>query len=131
LNNKNIINNSKNVIELIKNICEKYFLNISIIDLGGGFGIPYSSEEKELDLKIISTGIKKIINDKKYKNFLKNIKLIFEPGRYISGMSGIYVTKVLYTKKSYNKNILITEGGINHLLRPAKAELIIFSDLHL
>lgn len=119
LNNNSIIKNCSKVIEMVFEICKKYKLNITHIDLGGGFGIPYSKNEKEINLKQINNGIQKILHQKKYKEFLKNINLIFEPGRFISGMSGIYITKVLYTKKSYGKNILITDGGINHLLRPA------------
>ena len=42
-----------------------------------------------------------------------------EPGRFISGNSGILVTKVLYEKKSKTKSFLIVDAAMNDLIRPA------------
>lgn len=114
-----ILKNTIDVIRIALELEEKFNLNFKRIDLGGGFGIPYSNSEKELDIKKLGIGLKDFINKKEIKNRLAGKELVFELGRFISAYSGIYLTKVLYTKKSCGKNIAITDGGIHHLLRPA------------
>lgn len=111
--------NVKNVIDTAINIKEKYSIEIKHIDLGGGFGIQYSSEDNELDIKKLGTALYSLLEEKKYSSFLKNVELIFEPGRFLTGECGIYIMKVLYTKISGGVSIAITDGGIHHMIRPA------------
>ncbi len=114
-----IYKNTKNVIDTAIKLREKYLFELSHIDLGGGFGIPYSEEEKPLDISRLGDELFRLVDSTEYKGFLDGVDLIFEPGRYLSGHSGIYLFKVLYTKASRGKNILLTDGGIHHLVRPA------------
>ena len=46
-------------------------------------------------------------------------KIIFEPGRFIIGNTAILITKIIYIKKSNNKNFIILDAGMNDLMRPA------------
>lgn len=110
--------NTKNVIDTAIEISGEYGVSLTEIDLGGGFGIPYHEDEKELDVKSLGQELQKLFDEDTYAGFIKDIKLIFEPGRYLSGMCGIYLTKVLYTKESAGSNIAIIDGGIHHLIRP-------------
>jgi len=114
-----IYNNTKNVIDTAIKLSNKYVFEVTHIDLGGGFGIPYNAEEKPLNLVKLGDELFNLVDSNEYKGFLDGVDLIFEPGRFISGHSGIYLFKVLYTKTSRGKNILLTDGGIHHLLRPA------------
>lgn len=84
---------------------------IQYIDLGGGLGIVYDKEEPPLPEEYSS-----VITEE-----LKNLPLtlILEPGRVIVGNAGILVTKVLYTKKTKEKNFIIVDAGMNDLIRPA------------
>ena len=75
-------------------------------------GIPYSQKQKELNLKKYANEVKKFIKNKK-------IKIIFEPGRFIIGNAAILVAKIIYIKKSDNKNFIILDAGMNNLMRPA------------
>ncbi len=113
-----IYNNTKNVINTAKELSEKYSFKVSYIDLGGGFGIPYGTDEKHLDIKSLGISLTKLVSDKVYNEFLNGVKLIFEPGRFLSGASGIYLAKVQYKKISRGKEILLIDGGIHHFLRP-------------
>ncbi|MFC1809716.1 diaminopimelate decarboxylase [Candidatus Omnitrophota bacterium] len=72
---------------------------IDTINLGGGVGIVYSNE-KTISLKHYAANIEKIIAPRGYN-------LILEPGRYIAGNSGIFVTEVQYVKKTQAKKFLI------------------------
>lgn len=114
-----IIESTKKVIDTAMMLKEKFKIDVEHIDLGGGFGIPYSDNESLLDVKKLGTELNALMSQSPYENFLKNVKLIYEPGRFLSGQCGIYLIKVLYTKKSSGKNIAVVDGGIHHMLRPA------------
>lgn len=80
------------------------------LNLGGGFGIQYNNEES-LDIDKWAEIIRKAING-------KNVFLIIEPGRYISGSSGALITQVQYKKKADTKTFVIVDSGMHHLIRP-------------
>lgn len=88
-------------------------MNLRVLDLGGGIGIPYNKEDKEINFKDIHA----LLIDLKRKYELKEIWL--ELGRFSIGKFGSYFTKVLDKKTIRGQDLLITEGGINHLGRPA------------
>lgn len=84
-----------------------------IIDIGGGFGIPYSEKDKVEPIENFG---------KKICNFVKKMgikKLILEPGRFIVGNTGVLITKVLYIKRRGKKVFVIVDAGMNDLIRPS------------
>ena len=90
----------------------KIKIKLENIDIGGGLGIKYSNEDIEPDLQEYGTLVKQILGN-------LDCRIIFEPGRYIVGNSGILVTKVVHKKKSQNKSFLITDAGMNDFSRTA------------
>ncbi len=102
----------KEVLSIINKIINKIKIDFKFIDLGGGMGISYSNKEQHLNLKQYSRLVKKFIKN-------KNVKIIFEPGRFIIGNTGILISKIIYIKKSNNKNFIILDAGMNDLMRPA------------
>ena len=102
----------KEVLSIINKIINKTKIDFKFIDLGGGMGISYSNKEKQLNLKQYAQIVNKFTKD-------KNIKIIFEPGRFIIGNAAILITKIIYIKKSNNKNYVILDAGMNDLMRPA------------
>ena len=100
----------KKVLNFIKNSG----IFVEYLNIGGGLGIIYSLEKPQTALSFAS----------KITPLLKkaNLKLILEPGRFISGNSGIMVTKVLFRKKTANKNFAIVDSGMNDLIRPSLYE---------
>lgn len=85
-------------------------LPLSALDLGGGVGISYSGE-KVFTLPEYIALIKKRISS-------LGVRLILEPGRSISGDTGVLLSRVLYTKKAGSKNLLIVDAGMNDFIRP-------------
>jgi len=101
---------TEKILDIVKKL-KKINIDLNYINFGGGLGIKYNNEipptPKELSNNILK--------------FLKNTHhiLIFEPGRYIVGNTGILVTKILYKKQANKKNFLIVDAGMNDLIRPA------------
>ncbi|EQC43620.1 pyridoxal-dependent decarboxylase, pyridoxal-binding domain protein [Bacteriovorax sp. BSW11_IV] len=91
----------------------KMEIPLNIIDLGGGLGIAYENDTRSLDFKDVT----KILQRIKEKYQLKTIWM--ELGRYAVGGSGHYMTKVVDKKIVRGQNILVLDGGINHIARPA------------
>jgi diaminopimelate decarboxylase len=88
------------------------------VDIGGGFGIPYSDEEPEINIeKTAELVSSRFIENCIRYNFGKPV-LRIEPGRYITGNSGILLSKVTGLKESY-RNYAGLDAGMNSLLRPA------------
>ncbi len=90
---------------------EKEGCRIKYLNLGGGLGIIYSDERPQTADQFAKQ-ILPLFRGRKYK-------LIFEPGRFIAGNSGAFVTRVLYIKSTKAKNFAIVDGGMNDLIRPA------------
>lgn len=89
--------------------------NLPYVNLGGGLGIDYKNPEKN-SIPNFNEYIETFHN---YLNHEHNRHVHFELGRSIVGQSGKLVTRVLYTKKTETKNFLVTDAGMNALIRPA------------
>lgn len=84
---------------------------IKYLNLGGGLGIIYSDERPQTADEF-ARQILPLFKGRRYQ-------LVFEPGRFIAGNSGAFVTRVLYIKSTKAKNFAIVDGGMNDLIRPA------------
>jgi diaminopimelate decarboxylase len=47
------------------------------------------------------------------------LTILLEPGRFLVGNAGVLLARVLYRKRSGGRNILVTDAGMNDLLRPS------------
>jgi len=111
----------KEALEKTYKLAKKY--DITKINIGGGWGIRYK-DEKELDLNRLKNELTPILE--------KFDLVISEIGRFIFAPAGFLLTKVLMVKKSEQKTFVVTESGMNHLIRPAlygaSHEIEIFTD---
>ena len=80
------------------------------IDIGGGLGISYEGEPI-VDKSLYISEIIKIIGNRK-------LSLVIEPGRSIVGEAGLLITKIINIKESSTKSFVITDAGMNDMLRP-------------
>jgi diaminopimelate decarboxylase len=81
------------------------------VDLGGGLGIIYNNEKPVP----ITEYAEKILEKMKGRSE----KLMFEPGRFLVGNSGVFLTRTEYVKKTEHKYFAVVDGAMNDLLRPA------------
>lgn len=100
--------------ELYKNKIKLEFINI-----GGGIGIPYKPETKQIDILEFSSNLNKIITQQSIKYRLPFINLYMENGRFITGPYGWLISKCNVIKKSYNNSIFYgLDACMSNLMRP-------------
>ena len=85
-----------------------------LINLGGGFGIPYFPGEKRLDLTAVSASLQQLLQQ--YDEALSDIELVIELGRFLVAEAGIYACKVVDKKVSRGTTYLVCNGGLHHHL---------------
>ena len=100
----------KIVSDLVRNLAA-IKIELSFFDVGGGLGIVYD-DEKLIDTNEYAQGILECL-------FGLDITIVCEPGRFLVGNSGVFVSKVLYEKVNGNKRFVIVDGAMNDLIRPA------------
>ena len=85
--------------------------DLRYLDIGGGLAVTYQSE-LEADLVAFGRMIAPLVEP-------TGLELIMEPGRFLVGNAGVLLTRVLYRKRSGGKEFVITDAGMNDLLRPS------------
>lgn len=114
----------RKVVPLVRRLQEKYPLEF--FSIGGGLGIVYrpalaSGAANWWE----SPAARNILTPGKYAARLLpllkplGLKVLLEPGRFISGNAGILVTRVEYVKRTGRKNFVIVDAAMNDLIRPA------------
>lgn len=93
-------------------------IRIRSVDAGGGLGIDYTAQlgveefdaEKEVAeyAAALADGLRGL-----------RVRLLLEPGRFLVAQAGALVARVLYRKRNGAKEFLITDAGMNDLIRPA------------
>jgi len=98
-------------------------IKIKIFDIGGGLGIKYDQECEVLPYDY-AQGVLSVLKDE--------LTVAIEPGRFIVGNSGYFLTKVLYEKRNDKKRFVIVDGAMNDIIRPslynAFHDIEVFSD---
>jgi diaminopimelate decarboxylase len=104
-----IIHYSDEIINLARRLSKSYSFDLELLDLGGGFGVPYFYNERELDMKKLKYGMRKLW--KKYQTSLGKTKVMVESGRYLLADSCTYLTRILYKKICRGTKYLVCDGG--------------------
>jgi diaminopimelate decarboxylase len=85
--------------------------DLEYFDVGGGLGISYA-EGEGISARDFAESVLPLIRP-------TGLRLVLEPGRYIVGHAGVLITRVLYVKEGGGKRFVITDAGMNDLLRPS------------
>jgi len=109
---------ARTLMDVAGRVKEEAGLKFEFIDFGGGLGIPYTPDEKKLDLEKFSKKIVKLYKDKLNEYSMGKPTMCIEPGRYIVGDTSTLLTKVNTIKQSYRKFAGV-DAGFNTLLRPS------------
>ena len=115
------------MLPLVKRVKERH--GIEFFSIGGGLGIVYNPALASGSPEWWQTKqAKKILTPALYASRLVpllkplGLRILMEPGRFISGNAGILVTRIEYVKRTGRKNFLIVDAAMNDLIRPTLYE---------
>ena len=103
-------------VEIALEVARRLNRPLQTVDFGGGLGIPYFSHEQELDMESAREGLESLMKGVRSEPLFSGTRFFVEPGRYLVGEAGIYVTSVNDVKISRGKKFVIVDGGMNHHL---------------
>ena len=103
-------------VEILLNAA-KSFPNLKYIDLGSGFKVPYKEGDIETNIEQLGQTISARMKTF-YKEYGKEVDLIFEPGKFLVSEAGVLLTEVNTVKVSPSTLFAGVNTGFNHLIRP-------------
>ena len=105
----------RRTVDLVSGLAEHLATPVRYLNLGGGFGIPYTERDRPLDLDAVAAGLHALV-DGPIVARLPDAAPVIELGRYLVGECGVYVTRVLDRKVSRGRTYLVVDGGMHHQL---------------
>jgi diaminopimelate decarboxylase len=111
-----LLEHCRNIFEIALETADKAGQPLSMIDFGGGFGVPYFEKMVEFDLDRFGQGFRELLASYQSDPRLEGCRFIFELGRYLVAEAGVYVTRAVDVKQMRGKTFVVTDGGMNHHL---------------
>lgn len=93
------------------------FPHLEVIDLGGGFKVPYKENEQGTDIEALAKALKHHCADFENRTGIR-LEIWFEPGKYFVAEAGCLLTRVNVLKRSGNIEFAGIDSGLNQLIRP-------------
>ena len=87
---------------------------VRVLNIGGGFGIPYFPGDERLDVSVVGQNLARMLED--FDRRLPHAQVVLELGRFLVGEAGVYVCRVIDRKTSRGQVFLIADGGLHHHL---------------
>jgi diaminopimelate decarboxylase len=102
----------ENVAELLRELASDG-IQIKFVDAGGGLGIDYhGASDPAAEVGAYAAAVERALEG-------LEVRLLLEPGRFLVAQAGALLARVLYVKGSGSKTFVITDAGMNDLIRPA------------
>ena len=93
------------------------FKELQVIDLGGGFKVPYKKGDTGTDIDLLAQKVDELFASHPNPGG-KHLQVWFEPGKFLVSACGYFITKVNVIKESGNTTFVGVDSGFNHLIRP-------------
>lgn len=84
-----------------------------LLNLGGGFGIPYFAGDAPVDVERIGAALGEALAA---SPFGEDTGFAIELGRWLVGEAGVYLSRVVDRKESRGETFLVIDGGLHHQL---------------
>ncbi|MEU6542809.1 type III PLP-dependent enzyme [Streptomyces sp. NPDC046859] len=107
-----VVENTRRILDLAERVSGHLGFPLETVDVGGGLGVAYFDNEKDLDLDELTARLNPVVDAFAVRH--PDTRMIMELGRFLVAASGTYVTRVRYTKQSMGENFAVTDGGTNH-----------------
>lgn len=105
----------RRTVDLVSSLAEHLSQPLRYLNLGGGFGIPYTDKDRPLEIDVVAANLHELV-DGPIAERMPEASPVIELGRYLVGECGVYVTRVLDRKVSRGKTFLVVDGGMHHQL---------------
>jgi diaminopimelate decarboxylase len=92
---------------------------LRLVDAGGGLGIPYEAHEESFDLAGFGHRLVALAGSWAADPLTRDVRVLLEPGRFLVGAAGAYVARVVDRKTVEGREVVVLDGGVHHVLRPA------------
>ena len=113
-----IIDTAKMLLDLVADLSQQLGIEFEFINIGGGIGIPYKPDQKQMDLEYVGKGIEAAFKACIAERGIKPLKLFMECGRCITGPYGYLVARVRHIKNTYRLYAGL-DACMSNLMRPA------------
>jgi diaminopimelate decarboxylase len=107
-----LVDNTREILALAQDLAADLAVPLRTVDFGGGFGVAYFDNEKDLDLGATIAGINAVVAP--FAAAHPDCRLINELGRYLTALCGTYVVRARYVKESMGERFVVADGGTNH-----------------
>lgn len=101
-------------VELAGRLADEAGATPALVNLGGGFGIPYFAKDATVDVTFVGARLGEVLAAR--PDSLKDSRFVIELGRWLAGECGVYLTRVIDRKDSRGETFLVTDGGLHHQL---------------
>jgi len=111
---------ARKLMDFVVEVRRELGITLRMVDFGGGVGIPYRPEDRELPVEEVAERVVGVVAEVVEREGLEPPTLVFEPGRYIVGDAGVILARVGYVKERIGMPAWVSvDAGINALIRPA------------
>lgn len=110
---ENVVEHLRGAYQLSLRAAEALGITPSLLNLGGGFGIPYGPDDRELDLRPIEEALAHILLDSTRLRApaAPPLRLVLELGRYLVAQAGWYLTSVVGHQSYQGRTAVVVDGG--------------------
>jgi diaminopimelate decarboxylase len=112
LHHQDLVHNTQQILAMADRLAQELGFPLETVDFGGGFGVAYFDNEKDLDVATLTAGINDVVEP--FTESYPDCRLINELGRFLTARCGTYVARVLYVKESMGEQFVVADGGMNH-----------------
>jgi diaminopimelate decarboxylase len=106
-------------VEIFRRVCRAHKLRPEKLIFGSGLGIPYHENDVAVDVAAVAERANPALDALMREPAFAETELVLETGRYLVGEAGVYLTRVVRTKRSRGVEMGICDGGMNHHLGAA------------
>lgn len=85
-----------------------------LVNLGGGFGVPYFAGDRPLDVEAVGASLSAALASR--PAILADTRFAIELGRWLVAEAGVYLTRIVDVKQSRGETFLVVDGGLHHQL---------------
>ena len=106
-------------VEAATRVARTVGIELRLVDAGGGIGIPYEVHEESFDLAGFGRRLAALAASWPDDPITARLRVLLEPGRFLAGPAGAYVARTVDRKTIDGREVVVLDGGIHHVLRPA------------